>query len=510
MSLTSSDRQTSPIRANAAGTTGAPATQDQRIDGLLIGQKWSGAITYSAPDSAADFGQNFPESLSNLSQVSTTQLAVIAAALDANPSGQNSAAAGFSVEGFTNLSISYLGDGSGAGDIRLVNTSDPATAYAYYPGAEPVGGDVFFGPAGRSPVAGNYDYNTIQHEIGHSLGLKHGNEITIYGALPSQYDSHEYSIMTYASYVGSPGQYYTNETWGGAQTYMMLDIAALQQLYGADFTTNSGDTTYSWNPTTGATYVDGALALSPGANRIFETIWDGGGTDTYDLSNYASNLSVDLRPGEFSILSSTQLAYLGGGPNGGYARGNVFNALQYEGDSRSLIENAIGGSGRDTLIGNATANTLSGNAGNDWLNGWQGADTLDGGAGNDTLTGGVDDDVLIGGTGNDYFKFFTGSSTSYSVDIIRADSRGIAFDGAGAASGDVIDLRSVDANFDLAGDQAFTFGGGQGAGYLWLTDFGTDTLVNGNMDADDSVEFQLRIEDGDVLASAYTAADFLL
>ena len=64
--------------------------------------------------------------------------------------------------------------------------------------------------------------------------------------------------MTYRSYVGSDAQFVYNETWGHAQTYMMYDIAALQYLYGADFTTNAGNTTYTWNPTTGATFVDGA------------------------------------------------------------------------------------------------------------------------------------------------------------------------------------------------------------------------------------------------------------
>ena len=43
--------------------------------------------------------------------------------------------------------------------------------------------------------------------------------------------------MTYRSYVGAPFSGYANETWGFAQTFMMLDIAALQHMYGADFTT---------------------------------------------------------------------------------------------------------------------------------------------------------------------------------------------------------------------------------------------------------------------------------
>ena len=50
-----------------------------------------------------------------------------------------------------------------------------------------------------------------------------------------------------------------------------------------------------------------------------------------------------------SVFSQGQLADLGGGPNGGMARGNIFNALMHDDDPRSLIEIAIGGAGRDAL-----------------------------------------------------------------------------------------------------------------------------------------------------------------
>ena len=133
----------------------------------------------------------------------------------------------------------------------------------------------------------------------------------------------------------------------------MLDIAALQHLYGANFATNAGDTVYSWSPWSGETRVDGEVALPAEVNRIFATIWDGGGADTYDLSDYVDDLRLDLRPGQASIFSDFQRAFLGGGPNGGLARGNIFNALQHEGDPRSLIENAVGGSGDDGIRGNA-------------------------------------------------------------------------------------------------------------------------------------------------------------
>lgn len=148
----------------------------------------------------------------------------------------------------------------------------------------------------------------------------------------------------------------------------------------------------------------------PVANRVFETIWDGGGSDTFDLSNYVTDLKVDLRPGRWSVLSETQLANLG---DGNYARGNVFNALQYQGDLRSLIENAVGGSGDNRMIGNTADNELWGRTGNDKMFGGKGSDVLRGGAGND---------ILAGEAGADAFVFATALDASKNVDTIKGFS----------------------------------------------------------------------------------------
>ena len=199
--------------------------------------------------------------------------------------------------------------------------------------------------------------------------------------------------MTYHSYIGDTGGAYTYEEYGAPQTFMISDIAALQHMYGADYSTNSGNTVYKWTPTSGKTFVNGVAAIEPGTNRIFATIWDGGGSDTFDLTAYRTALKIDLRPGNYSLFSEVQNAFLGGGPNGGYARGNIFNALLYQGNTASLIENVKGGSAGDQIVGNEVGNFLRGYGGNDALSGDAGNDTLDGGTGGDRLNGGTGTDT---------------------------------------------------------------------------------------------------------------------
>src|SRR6476660_2483436 len=153
---------------------------------------------------------------------------------------------------------------------------------------------------------------------------------------------------------------------------MMYDIAAIQQMYGANFNYNGGNTVYKWDPNTGQEFVNGVGQATPGANRIFMTVWDGGGNDTNDFSNYTTNLSINLQPGGWTTASTAQLAYLG---NGHYAIGNIANALLYQNNPASLIENAIGGSGSDTITGNTANNKITGGAGNDTIDGLSGSDT---------------------------------------------------------------------------------------------------------------------------------------
>lgn len=487
---------------SASARAGSVSRSGELLDGLLSGVRWiSGAITYSDPNTPADYGPGYDSDLDgngisahlqHFARLSSTQLGMVRSVLDADGTGARVAHAGFTVEGFTRLSVSYAGAGSGAGDLLYARTSDTATAYAYKP-SPGIGGDVWLGRSGGSPVAGNYDFFTLLHETGHALGLKHAHETTGFGKLGVAHDSVEFSVMSYRSFVGAAASNYEFEDAGAPQSYMMLDIAALQHMYGADFTTNSGNTTYSWRPNSGITYVDGSAGITPVANRVFATIWDGGGTDTYDLSAYSTDLRLDLRAGKSSVFSSAQLADLGGGANDGHAQGNIFNALLYRGDERSLIERALGGSGDDRIIGNEANNRLVGNDGDD------------------CLVGGEGGDLLIGGEGRDVFRFLSGSdSRSGMADRVCAGGGAVAFEGAGAAAGDRFDLRGIDANTTRSGDQAFVFGTSHDKGHLWLVDVGDITYLRGNVDSDAAVEFEVTIHDGAIRAAAYSAADFLL
>ena len=86
----------------------------------------------------------------------------------------------------------------------------------------------------------------------------------------------------------------------------------------------------------------------------------------------------------------------------------------FNGDARSYIDNAIGGSGNDTIVGNAIANTLNGGAGNDTLTGGSGNDTIIGGAGTDT--------AVFSGNQANYLIAYNSTTQTFTVTDQRAGS----------------------------------------------------------------------------------------
>ena len=228
---------------------------------------------------------------------------------------------------------------------------------------------------------GSFVYHTFIHELGHSLGLFHIWEY-ILNEKHKVLDSLKYSVMSYKC----PD--IKDADFGGLypMTFMLVDILLLQYLYGPNMTTRLENNTYGFHSNTGRA----AYSLKSIEDKLVSCIWDSGGIDTLDFSLYTVNQVINLNEGCFSDI--------------GGLRSNI--SIAY----KTIIENAIGGKGDDTLIGNRFDNNLSGGDGNDLFYGGAGNDLLYGGSGNDVIYGELGNDVLFGDDGDDMLIDYYGAN----------------------------------------------------------------------------------------------------
>ena len=341
-----------------------PLTGDPRIDVVTQGGSWGFGVglhilTYSfntVPGGAvwsADAHNAVTQALAAWAAVANVSFTEVVSGGDINQSTAD-LAFGLSNGELLNqagaVGIAGFPDATNDDVYRDIVNAIFGTSYTSATYAKPEG-DVFIEsdyPGFAYLQPGGDGLLTTLHEIGHALGLKHpfddgGNGRPTANQLGvPQYDDGLWTIMSY-DFV-SP-----EFSIGNQATPMPLDILAIQQIYGANMSYHTGDDVY-------------VLA----ADNIVKTIWDAGGTDTFDASQFASpftnSLTIDLRAGAFSQHgphSTTAIAF------------NV------------VIENAIGSSLEDVITGNDAANLLIGNAGSDVLRGGAGKDTLIGGTGDD-------------------------------------------------------------------------------------------------------------------------------
>jgi Ca2+-binding RTX toxin-like protein len=257
----------------------------------------------------------------------------------------------------------------------------------------------------------SYTFQAYVHEIGHALGLGHGGNYNTTADYPAnasyQNDSWATTVMSYFDQTENTYFAGLGFTRQFAVTPMIADLIAVQNLYGVNTTTRTGNTTYGTNNNSGREVFTFALG-QPSTSYV---IVDNGGIDTLDYSASSSNQRIDLNPETFSNVG-------GRVGNVSIARGTV-------------IENAKGGNGADTLIGNAVDNQLEGGPGDDTFSGGGGNDIIIGGGGSDTIDGG-------GGTGDE--ARYSGNQASYLVESLGGNQYRVT--GQGAAAGDGVDILS--------------------------------------------------------------------
>jgi hypothetical protein len=294
----------------------------------------------------------------------------------------------------------------------------------------------------RDLAQGGFSFVTLIHEFGHGHGLAHPhdngghsgimNGVEPEGAGVADYTTGDYdlnqSVYTMMSYEDgwqtSPyGNASTTAGYGYLGGLMAFDIAAIQDKYGVNEDTATGNDVYT-------------LKDVNAAGTYYSSIWDGGGTDSIVYAG-SRNANIDLR-------QATLQYEPGGGGFISYAYG-IYGGFTIA--NGVTIENATSGSGNDTLRGNAANNILDGGAGNDVL--WfleGGNDTGIGGAGNDLfLFGSTMDgnDAVDGGAGTDQIALQGGGAFTFGTGVVGFESLGL--------------LSGTDTRFGEAGGHSYSY-----------------------------------------------------
>ena len=252
-------------------------------------------------------------------------------------------------------------------------TSIGAVGYAEGPSLETLRGSDVFIDNGRTglvlPTLGTEELNLFIHETLHGFGLKHPG----YGPDPILSDIELGFEFTRMMLLNEMDQI----------SIGILDVAALQYLYGVNKNARASNDTYLINELE--------------ANFI----WDGDGTDEIDGSRLSAGATVYLTAGLHGFVGPIVNDFI-------TATGQI--TINFG----TKIENLTGSNFTDQLYGNELQNIIIGKAGNDFI---------DGKADDDIIAGGLGDDKLTGGAGSDTFRYSKGDGNDTILDFNSAVDR---------------------------------------------------------------------------------------
>ncbi|NBX53844.1 MAG: hypothetical protein EBT70_02020 [Betaproteobacteria bacterium] len=208
------------------------------------------------------------------------------------------------------INVDFVLDNDHA-DIRFGNNDQSSSAgYATYPSTDPNRPSILMldnsnndqNKGGNLAVMGSYGWETLIHEIGHTMGLKHpgaynaGGGTTAGPYLPQPIENRAMTIMSYNNPLASNLVTLTGTTTANAYTlrtdisaanpvtYQTLDIAALQYIYGANTNTTAAEVSIKDN------------------FQTFQTLWAPTGV-TLNASETTRENLFDLRAGGYSSVS---------------------------------------------------------------------------------------------------------------------------------------------------------------------------------------------------------------
>ncbi len=261
------------------------------------------------------------------------------------------------ISSLVNINFQLTEDLSTA-DINFGTNDQGTTSGGYATGANPAMGPVNLllnnkTVVNSKPQPGDYGWQTIIHEIGHTLGLKHpgaynaGGGVTPGPYLSATDDNQRNTVMSYkkptdaiSNWVSNGNGSYSN-LGANPRTFMPLDILSLQFLYGKN--------------QTGTSLSDSSKSLTDFQTTQFTSSWLGmqtlSSTDqglAIDLSALSASNIVDMRPGAFSSINIKDSSY-NAGIGGSKMPQTFFNlnnvGLAYD----SSISSLIGGASTDVV-----------------------------------------------------------------------------------------------------------------------------------------------------------------